>query len=119
MKSNQNYFPGNNNYNSKTIGINDNSLNRHQRYKSQNIQINTATELNKNNFEENNNNAINVNVNNNDRNIFGKFSPLNSKDFNGINIKSSYNIANNNNIGNFTSNNFNLAGNNKMIRCNN
>jgi hypothetical protein len=87
-------------------------MNRHQRYKSQNIQINT--ELNKNNFEENNNN------NNNDRNIFGKFSPLNSKEFNGINIKSSYNIANNhnNNIGNFTSNNFNLAGNNRMIRCN-
>jgi len=107
LKSNQNYFSSNN-FNMKNVGMKDNPMNRHQRYKSQNVEINT--DLNKINPEENNKN--------NERNIFGRFSPLNSKDFNGINIKNSYNINNsNNNIGNFTSNNFNFGGNNKIIRC--
>ena len=96
LKSNQNYFSSNN-FNMKSLK--DNPMNRHQRYKSQNIEINT--DFNKG--EENKNN---------ERNIFGKFSPLNSKDVYGINIKNNYNIGNN--MGNFTSNNF---GNNKFIKC--
>ena len=105
LKSNQNYF-SKNNFNMKSMGLKDNPMNRHQRYNSQNIEINT--EFNKIGLEENKNN---------DRNIFGKFSPLNSKDINGINIKNSYNIGNNMNMGNFTSNNFNFAGSNKFIKC--
>lgn len=104
LKSNQNYF-SNNNFNMKSMGMKENPMNRHQRYKSQNIEINT--DFNKINSGEENNK--------NERNIYGKFSPLNSKDFNGIQIKNSYNISNN--MGNFTSNNFNFGGNNKFIKC--
>lgn len=105
LKSNQNYF--NNNFNIKSMNLKDNNnpMNRHQRYKSQNIEINTDfNKLQGAAAEENKNN------------IFGKFSPINTKDFNGINIKSNFNLGNSN-IGNFTSNNFNFGGNNKFIKC--
>lgn len=89
------------NFNIKSIGLKDNPMNRHQRYKSQNIEINT--ELNKINAEESKNKEKTINK---------IFSPLNSKDFNNFKIKNNFQMGNSS--GNFTSNNFNFQGNNKF-----
>lgn len=110
LKSNQNYFSMHN-MNIKSMGSglenNNNPINKHQRYKSQNIEINT--DFHKMNFEENKNK---------EKNIYTKFSPINNKDFNATKTKNNFNFLNN--IGNFTSNNFKLAGNNnnKFFKCN-
>ena len=103
FKSNQNYF-STNKFNLKSMNIKDNPMNRHERLKSQNIEI--KTDYNKITAEE---------TKYNERSFYGKFSPLSSKDSNGIQIKNSYSISNN--IGNFTSNNFNFGGTNKFLKC--